>query len=298
MRRKDDVLWKGILEDVFDDFLRFLNPDADSLLDLDKRFEFLDKELQQVFPPENDEFSPKVVDKLVKVFTKNGDEKWILVHVEIQGQYHHDFASRMFRYYYRLIDKYNKPITAYVIFTEASSKTRPDCFELDFMGTSLKYTFNTYKIASQSDEELLANENPFALVVLTAKTALAGSGIKSSLERDELLLNLKLVLAKQLLIRQIPKEKIRVLMNFLRYYTRFENSEITRKFEQEVEALTERSNTMGLEELLLDRATKEGVEKGKKEEALVIAKQFKDMGVPIADIAKGTGLSVEEIEKL
>src|ERR1700744_4544942 len=171
MRRKDDVLWKGILEDVFDDFLRFLNPDAESLLDLNKKFEFLDKELQQVFPPENDEFSPKVVDKLVKVFTKGGEEKWILVHVEIQGQYHEDFASRMFRYYYRLLDKYNKPITAYAIFTEANSKTRPDGFELDFMGTSLKYTFNTYKIASQSDEELLADDNPFALVVLTAKTA-------------------------------------------------------------------------------------------------------------------------------
>ncbi|SEO86071.1 hypothetical protein SAMN05428947_104373 [Mucilaginibacter sp. OK283] len=28
MRRKDDILWKGILEDVFDDFLCFLNPDA------------------------------------------------------------------------------------------------------------------------------------------------------------------------------------------------------------------------------------------------------------------------------
>jgi len=294
MRRKDDVLWKGILEDVFDDFLRFLNPDAESLLDLDKGFEFLDKELQQVFPPENDEFSPKVVDKLVKVFTKSGDEKWVLVHVEIQGQYQQDFASRMFRYYYRLIDKYEKPITAYAIFTEASSKTRPDCFELDFMGTSLKYTFNTYKIASQSDEELLANKNPFALVVLTAKTALSGNGIKNSLERDELLLNLKLILAKQLLIRQIPKEKIRVLMNFLRYYTRFENPEINSKFEKQIEILTERSTIMGIEELLLDRAEKKGKHKG----VMSVARAMKKDGISVEQIAKFTKLSVEEIEKL
>ncbi|WP_426667071.1 Rpn family recombination-promoting nuclease/putative transposase [Mucilaginibacter sp. McL0603] len=298
MRRKDDVLWKGILEDVFDDFLRFLNPDAESLLDFGKGFEFLDKELQQVLPPENEEFSPKVVDKLVKVFTKTGEEKWVLVHVEIQGQYHHDFASRMFRYYYRLIDKYGKPITAYAIFTEANLKARPDCFELDFMGTSLKYTFNTYKIASQSDEELLASENPFALVVLTAKTALSGSGIKSSLERDELLLNLKLELAKQLLIRQIPKEKVRVMMNFLKYYTRFENPEINSKFELAVEVLTERSNTMGIEELLLDRATKQGEQKGSHDKAVAIAKEMKKDGVAIEQIAKFTKLSVEEIEKL
>jgi predicted transposase/invertase (TIGR01784 family) len=306
MRRKDDMLWKGILEDVFDDFIRFLNPDAETILDLDRGFEFLDKELQQVFPPENDEFSSKVIDKLVKVFTKSGDEKWILVHVEVQGQYRRDFASRMFRYFYRLIDKYERPITAYAIFTEAGDNLRPNSFELDFMGTSLKYIFNTYQIASQSDEELLANDNPFALVVLTAKAALSGKGIKNSRQRDELLLGLKLKLAKQLLNRSITKEKIRVLMNFLKYYIRFENTDINTKFEQEVENLTGAGTTMGIEELLLDRAAKQGLEKGikkgikkgEKEKALAIARALKKEGLTVVFIAKTTGLSVEEIEKI
>ena len=306
MRRKDDILWKGVLEDIFDDFLRFFNPDAEKLLDIDRGFEFLDKELEQVFPPENDEYSPKVIDKLVKVFTRSGQEKWVLVHVEVQGQYQQDFARRMFTYFYRLLDKYQKPITAYAIFTEAISKERPNSFEIEFMGTSLNYTFNTYKIASQSNEELHASNNPFAMVVLTAKTALAGKDIKDSSERDVFLLNLKLELARQLLGKQIAKEKIRVLMNFLRYYVRFENPDINAKFEQQVEILTERSTTMGIEELLLDRATnqglekgiKKGLEKGKKEEALAIAKRLKEVGVSIADIAKGTGLPVAEIEKL
>jgi hypothetical protein len=80
---------------------------------------------------------------------------------------------------------------------------------------------DTYKITSQSDEELLASDNPFALFVLTAKKALSGKEIKNSQQLDELLLALKLKLAKQLLNRQIAKEKIRVLMNFLRYYVRF-----------------------------------------------------------------------------
>lgn len=34
------------------------------------------------------------------------------------------------------------------------------------------------------------------------------------------------------------------------------------------------------------------------EEKRNIAREFKKLGVPIADIAKGTGLSIEEIEKL
>ena len=71
---------------------------------------------------------------------------------------------------------------------------------------------------------------------------------------------------------------------------------------------------MGTREYLLDKAKKEGIQAGiqtgikagiekgkadgKREEAIAIALEFKKMGLPIADIAKGTGLTVEEIEKL
>jgi len=298
MRRKDDILWKGILEDVFDDFLTFFDPEAEQFYDFNKKFEFLDKELEQVFPPENDEYSPKIIDKLVKVFTRDGKEEWVLVHVEVQGQYQQDFARRMFTYFYRILDKYQKPITAYAIFTEAIHKERPNSFQIEFRGTSLLYTFNTYKISRQDEGELQASNNPFAMVILTAKAALAGKDFIDGKERDALLLKLKLELARQLLAKQIAKEKIRVLMNFLRYYVRFENPAINAKFEQEVEILTERRTTMGIEELLLDRATKQGLEKGKKEEAVAIAREMKKDGVAIEQIAKFTKLSIADIEKL
>lgn len=42
----------------------------------------------------------------------------------------------------------------------------------------------------------------------------------------------------------------------------------------------------------------EGKAEGERKKALETAKAFKEMGLPIADVAKGTGLSVEEIEKL
>jgi len=73
-------------------------------------------------------------------------------------------------------------------------------------------------------------------------------------------------------------------------------------FEKEIETKIGRSDTMGTQEYLLDKAEKKGIqkgiEKGKREEAIAIALEFKKMGLPIADIAKGTGLSIEEIEKL
>ncbi|MEN5085056.1 hypothetical protein ABE426_01155 [Sphingobacterium faecium] len=37
---------------------------------------------------------------------------------------------------------------------------------------------------------------------------------------------------------------------------------------------------------------------GERKKALETALEFKKMGLPIADIAKGTGLSIDEIEKL
>ncbi|MDM8173183.1 hypothetical protein QT327_02250 [Olivibacter sp. 47] len=93
MAKKDDLLWKGILEEIFDDFLRFMHPEADEIYDLKKGIAFLDKELEQLFPPEEDEFSPKVVDKLARVNTREGKEEWVLIHVEVQGRYQKDFPK-------------------------------------------------------------------------------------------------------------------------------------------------------------------------------------------------------------
>ncbi|TDE11627.1 hypothetical protein [Dyadobacter psychrotolerans] len=74
--KKDDTLWKGILENLFEDFLRFFFEKSDELFDIEKGFEFLDKELEQLFPG-NEGTAPKFVVKLVKVFTKAGGEQWI-----------------------------------------------------------------------------------------------------------------------------------------------------------------------------------------------------------------------------
>lgn len=259
MRKKEDLLWKGVLEEVFDDFLRFVSPTEISDLDLEKGFEFLDKELEQVFPPEEDSHAIKIVDKLVKVFTKSGAEEWILVHIEVQGRYQVDFSKRMFTYFYRILDKYNRPITAYAIFTEAVLKKRSDTFEAAFMGTSVRYTFNTYKISSQSEQELSASNNPFASIVLIAKTAIKGLKIRNKKDRDEFLYVFKSNVARQLLVKELPKRKIRMLMNFLRFYVRFDNPHYNTTFDREVEILTDRNETMGVEEIILDLAKKEGI---------------------------------------
>ena len=48
--RKSDILWKVILEEVLADLLRFIYSDADQVYDMDRGFEFLDKELAELSP--------------------------------------------------------------------------------------------------------------------------------------------------------------------------------------------------------------------------------------------------------
>jgi hypothetical protein len=52
------------------------------------------------------------------------------------------------------------------------------------------------------------------------------------------------------------------------------------------------------EDPLFRRGHKKGIETGKIEEQMEIARNFKSIGVATADIAKGTGLSVIEVESL
>lgn len=82
------------------------------------------------------------------------------------------------------------------------------------------------------------------------------------------------------------------------------------KFEEETAQLEGRSTeAMGTTEYLVDKAERRGIEKGidkgiEKERARAYAEklksalEFKKMGIPVADIAKGLQLSIEEVEKL
>ena len=185
----------------------------------------------------------------------------------------------------------------FILYVSKSDRllVRPDTFELEYLGTRLTYRFNRYKIADQNEQELLASNNPFALVALTVKAALAGKDIRDRQQRDELLLGLKLKLAHEMLAKQIPKEKVRVLINFLRYYVRFENTETNVIFDTEFEKLTERSNTMGIEELLLEKARHDGVLEKNRQivRNLILKLDLSDK--QIADVAE---VSVDFVKKV
>jgi len=259
--KRDDSLWKAILEDVFDDFLRFFIPGVDDLFDLSRGIVYLDKELEQLYPPEGDDHKVRYVDKLAKVHTRGGSEKWILVHVEVQGYRDTYFSKRMFQYYTRIWDKYDRPIVSFAIFTDSVRKYRPSIYEESFLGTSICYKFNTYKVADQDEVALRESANPFALVVLAAKTALQ----KRSGMRDPELYQLKIGIVRLLKAKQLDDRRIRKIMNFLRNYVSFENPEMSHNFDKEVAVITQNRSYMGTEEYLLQKARKEALQEALQE---------------------------------
>ena len=253
--KRDDSLWKAILEDIFDDFLTFFYPEANEIFDFNKGFEFLDKELNVLFPG-NDSDSVKYVDKLVKVYLKDGNDTWFLIHIEVQGYKDKSFEQRMFTYYYRIKDRYQKDITAWAILADQHIRYKPNAFFSGFLGTSITYQFNTYKIIEQDQKSLTESKNPFATVVLTVLLAL-----KAKKSDDIELINLKIDLVKNLLRKGIQKKKIQALLNFIQYYVRLNrNSSVI--FEKKLELIKGKSYPMGIQQFLLERERNIGEKKG------------------------------------
>jgi hypothetical protein len=86
-----DSAWKEALDAYFEPFMAFFFAEAHGEIDWARGVEMLDKELQQITP--ESEQGRRVVDKLVKVWRTNGQDEWVLVHVEVQSQQESDFAQ-------------------------------------------------------------------------------------------------------------------------------------------------------------------------------------------------------------
>ena len=259
-------MWKVVMEEVFDDLLRFCFPDAAIAYDLDRGFEFMDKELAELYPEPEKDSDTRFADKLVKVYHRDGAEEWVLLHVEIQGDTaaRLQFSERMFRYFYRILDRFRRPVSAIAIFTGQDGKRMPDRYEYVYRTTRLMYHYHTLSILDFKDTDLEAQDNPFALVVLAAKTALLAGKIP---ERQ--LLERKVALARRLFQKGYAANKIRAILRFLENAILFENPEMNRIFTAQIQS-QDKSNTMGIDEYMQMVGREEGieigVEKGRAEE--------------------------------
>ena len=245
----NDELWKGALEDFAPGFLLKAYPKMYPYIDFDhpEPIVFLDKELERLHG--DSEIGTKRVDKLMGVRLRGmSDMKILYIHVEVQGYQDNEFERRNFIYFYRLFDLYGDNVTMIGIFTDGNASYRPSVFEHRFMGVELTYKYPIYKIMDEDPVKLAASDNPFDAVILAAYWAIQK---KNGRLTDEDLVDLKIDLMKRLLFKNMPKDKIRRLFDFINLYVRFDKPEIAATFERRFDELNKIEKGMGITEILL-----------------------------------------------
>ncbi|AEE49182.1 hypothetical protein [Haliscomenobacter hydrossis] len=254
MHISKDALWKGVIESLAEDFIRYFFAPFVHLIDFEKGFEFLDTELQKLIP--DNPGGRRHADKLIKVWLKSGQEIWFLIHVEIQGYQDPLFNRRMFECFYRLWEKYQVPITGLAVYTDWDRTYHFSSFSQEYMGSTFSYQFNSYVLRDHLPAELAQERNSFAAIMEAAWHHL-------DLPEDEQDLRvLKLDLIQRLKQRNIPDEKISLIIEFIKYIAPFTNSEIQANFDQDLINLTNANIPMGLREAILEDVKKQGLQEG------------------------------------
>ena len=111
-----DSPWKEAIEQYFPAFMAFFFPEIHADIAWDQGYEFLDNELERVVRDAT--IGRRYADKLVKVFLRDGQETWLLIHIEIQSYPDPAFSQRMFIYHYRIFDRYNVEVVSLAVCTE------------------------------------------------------------------------------------------------------------------------------------------------------------------------------------
>lgn len=165
-RVNNDSPWKEILEAYFPQAMQFFFPQTPELINWERPHEFLDKEFQQI--TRTAELGRRYADKLVKVWQIQGQEIWLLIHVEIQAKSEDIFAERMFSYNLRIFDRFGKPAISLAILCDTDPKWRPNQYSYNYPNTKLNFEFGTVKLLDYQNRwaELEASNNPFATVVM------------------------------------------------------------------------------------------------------------------------------------
>jgi hypothetical protein len=294
-----DSPWKEAVERYLPEFMAFYFAKAYAQIDWARGYEFLDQELHAVV--QDAELGKRFVDKLVRVNRLSGEEDWIYIHLEVQGTRQAEFAGRMFVYNYRLYDRYHRPVASMAVLADESENWHPKSFGFEVLGCEHSLKFPTVKLLEFAgrEDELLANENPFALVTLAHLLT------KSTRKDMDARYAAKWKLVQLLYQRDWDKQRIIDLFLVLDWMMRLPvhlKQELCHNIE-----LLEESEKMryvsSVEQVLIERVMQQGMQQGRQEgekkgEALALQRLLtKRFGIISSDMtAKIAGASTGQIE--
>ena len=166
-REDYDSPWKDILTDYFEQFVRLFFPHIWPDIDWKRGYISLDKELNRI-TRDAEMREGKLADKLFRVWKKNGEEMWVLVHVEVQAQKKETFPLRTFVYNYRIYDLYKRPVASLVILADDYPEWHPTGYSHGLWRCHTEFRFPSVKLTDYRDrvEYLEESDNIFAVAVV------------------------------------------------------------------------------------------------------------------------------------
>ena len=208
MRGRYDEGWKEVIERFFPQFLDFFFPRIAKGIDFGKDYAFLDKELGRI---SKKGLAGRRVDKLVRVHRRDGDEQWLLVHIEVQGYPHEHFERRMYVYNYRIFDRYSRDVVSLAVLTDENDRFRPEAYRFGFGDFRLEMAFPVVKLLDYRErwEELEKSDNPFSVVVMAHLKA------QETRRKTQKRFEWKLRLTRMLYERGYGKEEVLGLYRFI-----------------------------------------------------------------------------------
>ena len=252
-----DGAWKEALEQYFRPFLEFCFPDIATQVDWAKGFEFLDKELEKVV--RNAKLGKLRADKLVKIHRLDGKEDWLLIHVEVQSQKDKGFARRMYQYYHRIADRYDKSVVSLAVLADEHETWRPKVYEESNFGCSLRFEYLVCKLLDYNKVPgaLDASLNPIATVIAAHFAAMVTS------RQPNTRYNLKRQLARRLREKGYTQQHVMNLLRLIDWVLTLPK-DLELEFEKEMLAY-EKENNMPFITSFERIATKRGLKQGRQQ---------------------------------
>jgi len=256
-----DSPWKEMLELYFKEFMSFFFPKIHAMILWQHGYEFLDKELQQVV--RDAEIGLRLTDKLVKVWLKNGQETFLYIHIEVQGQFEENFARRMFIYNYRLYDRYGQPILSLAILGDKQEDWYPKQYSHAVDGCQVSFKFPIVKLWDYRNKwaKLEKSRNPFSIVVRTHLKGL--ETMRSPKQR----LRWKIDLCKALYEAKYSKKDIMELFRFMDWVLVLPEPLALQfnQFLQEYEGQKQMPYVTSIERLGMEKGLEKGRDEGRDE---------------------------------
>jgi hypothetical protein len=261
LAQEQDSAWKEVLDNFFEEFLRFFFTEIHQGIDWSRGFEFLDKELEPIL--RDAEIGKQITDKLVKVHILDGSETWILIHIEVQGQPEEGFPRRIYHYNSRIELRYDRDVVSLAVLTDRSRSFRPEIHERRSWGFELTLRFPVVKVIDYEDRraELEVSPSPFAIVVLAHLDSWKA-------ESDGERFDMKFRLARRLFERGFERNDIMALLRFMDWLVRLprdQEEELCSRIRTEIEGKSDMPYLSNFERFAMERGEQEGFQKGKLE---------------------------------